>query len=113
MATFGYTYEYRSPGFPTSVMKSGDYRDVSDSIATLINTINSYRNQGKYDSAAILIRQNADILAKTSFGASLVNSLIEENRNAQLYALEVSQEIYTTIDEPASTSNNVIWIGGE
>ena len=113
MATYGYTYEYRSPGFPSSVMNSGDYRDVSDSIGNLINEINNYRNKGKYDYAAKLIRENANVLSKVSFGASLLNSLIEENRNAQIYALEATQEIYTTSSEPDVSSDNVIWIGDE
>ena len=113
MANYGYTYEYRSPGFPTSVMNSGDYRDVSDGIGEIINEINNYRNKGKYDYAAKLIRENAEVLSKVSFGASHINSLIEEIRNAQLYALESAQEIYTTDDEPVVSSSDVIWIGGE
>ena len=113
MATYGYTYKYRENGFPHSIMDEGEYEDVNNDIASEINQINIYRSQGNYKAAADLIKNKSDKLKKVSFGASLINSLIEENRNAQLYALEASQEIYTTSEEPIVSSTNVIWIGDE
>ena len=113
MATYGYTYIYRENGFPNSIMNQVEYRDVYDEIGDKINQINTYRNQGDYESAKKLIESNSDKLKEVSIGASLINSLIEENRNAQLYALEASQEIYTTSEEPIVSSTNVIWIGDE
>ena len=104
-----YTTEYRNPGFPNSVMERGKFIDVNDSIGEIINQINLYRSQGKFDAARILIMQNADAIARSDFGAATVNSLFEELRNTQIYAKYVSQEIIVSEKEPVSVVGD-IWI---
>ena len=109
MANVNYTNEYRNPAFPSEVMERGSFIDVDDSIGSIINQINTYRSQGKYDMAESLIRQNADVIAKASFDSFQINALIEEIRNTQIYALQANQEIATSSEEPFALVGSV-WI---
>lgn len=104
-----YTNEYRNPGFPNSIMERGNFVDVNDSIGELVNQINTYRSQGKFESARILILQNADALARSEFGATNINGLFEELRNTQIYAKNTSQEIIISDSEPVAITGD-IWI---
>lgn len=106
-----YTNEYRVDNFPNSVMPKTNFINVNDSIAALINEINSYRAQGRYDLATEIIRQNSTTLAKASIDATTVNMIVEELRNAQVYALKASQGVYVTTTEPATAAAGDVWVG--
>lgn len=110
MAT--YTNEYRTNNFPNSVMSNTNYIDVNDSIGDLINQINAYREAGQYDYASVLIKQNAATLAKVFIGSATINGLVEEIRNAQIFALKTSQHIYSDTTEPSIPNISDVWVGG-
>lgn len=107
-----YTNEYRANNFPNAVMTKTNFIDVNDSIASLINQINTYRQQGRYDLATEIIRQNSTTLAKATIDSGTINKLAEEIRNAQIFALKNSQAVYISdVSEPGTAVAGDVWIG--
>lgn len=105
-----YTHEYSN--FPNTVMTAIEYNDVTDSVATLINQIKTLQAAGNYYSATLLIAQNPSIKQYIPCAEDL-NKIGEEIRNAQIYAKQVKQTIYTDETEPVSMIDGDVWIGGE
>lgn len=103
-----YTHEYSK--FPNELISKRAYKDVNDSVAAKINGIKALQAEGRYSEAAALIPDVKDYL----LGADVINTLIEEIRNAQIYAKGAKQCIYVQSEEPDSTviRENDVWIGG-
>lgn len=49
--------------FPSGKITKHNFKNVDDSIASVINQINSLRSQGLYNQAARIIENNADVLS--------------------------------------------------
>lgn len=103
-----YTHEYSD--FPTSVMSNTSYLDVDDTVATLINQLKSYQANGDYGSASNLIAVNPT-LKQYIIGVDVINKLVEEIRNAQIYAKSVKQTVFVQDTEPTTSINGDVWIG--
>ena len=105
-----YINEYRTPGFPESVMDSGNFLDVNDDMKDVISQINSARKAGKYNVVKTLYEEYKDVLDRVDLGADKINSLIEEIRNVQIFAKEAHQQIYVQSKEPEVLFDGLIWI---
>lgn len=104
-----YTHEYSN--FPNALIELTDFQDIDDSLAPLVNKIQYLQSQGKMGEAAKLIRENSDLLGNRIVGSAWYNMIIEEIRNAEIYALQAQQHVYTCEEEPDCLPND-IWIGG-
>ena len=109
MAT-NYINEYRTPGFPESVMDSGNFLDVNDDMKDVISQINSARKAGNYNVIKTLYEEYKDVLDRVDLGASKINSIIEEIRNTQIFAKEAHQQIYVQSEKPEVLFDGLIWI---
>lgn len=103
-------FEHEYSNFPTETIKLKKYKNVDDSIAPVINEINSLMSQGLYNQAARLKEKNADILPQYVFDSESINTLIEEIHNTQLFAKQRQQFIWFDSDEPPAIYGDV-WIG--
>lgn len=105
-----YTHEFSN--YPNKLIELDRFEDVDDSLAVIINQINALRASGQYNSAAVLINKNAELLKKVAIGADVINKLIEEIRNVQIKGLSANQCIVTSEDEPGDLNDGDVWIGG-
>ncbi len=105
-----YTNEYSN--FPHELMPLHHFKDVDDSVGSLVNQIKILQSQGKYDKVNEIIQLNKDTLGQYCFGAELINRLDEEIRNLEIYAIYKRQNIYYTEQEPELVENFDVWIGG-
>ena len=105
-----YTNEYSN--FPYELMSLHNFKDVDDSIGSVINQIKILQSQGKYDKVNEIIQSNKDTLVQYCFGAELINRLDEEIRNLEIYAISKKQSIYYLEEEPEWATTLDVWIGG-
>ena len=88
------------------------YKDVDDSIATLVNEIKALQAQGQYDQAAIKIAQNRDVLRKYVINAEAINRIEEETRNIEVLFKTKTQSIKYQSEEPTENiMTGDVWIG--
>lgn len=104
-------YENEFSSFPNKLITKHDFRNVDDSIASLISQINSLREKGSYAHAALIIQANKDILPHYIVDATTFRTWEEEIFNTQKYAKKMQQMIYIEIDEPDCFEGD-IWLGG-
>lgn len=105
-----YTHEYSN--FPYTPIAQHHFKDADDSVASLINEINGYKERGLYELASKIMKENEDVLAQYSLGgAETINTLEEEIRNGQIMTIQKSQLIYSDDDEPEIMAKEDIWIG--
>lgn len=105
-----FTNEYSR--YPSQIMTKKTYKDVDDSVASQIQQIQDLRRAGNYNLAAQKIK--ALNLSAYNFSAEDINWLIEENRNAQIYAKQKRQNIYSGSEDPIDTAVTYdVWIGGD
>lgn len=105
-----YTQEYSR--FPHQVIMQHHFRDADNSVASLINAINSHKMQGNFDIASKLIAENANLLAHYTIDASTINTIEEEIRNAQVMVLQKHQCVYYDETEPEYCAVGDLWEGG-
>lgn len=104
-----YTHEYSN--FPYSIIKQHYFKDADDSVASLINEINGYKERGLFELAAKKITEYEDILTHYSLGgAETINTIEEEIRNGQIMTIQKSQCVFFD-NEPEICSVNDVWIG--
>ena len=103
-------YEREFSKFPEQRIKLHYFRNVDDSVASIINQINSLRAAGLYNQAARVIQDNSDILSQCTVDMTTFRTWEEEIYNAQLYALQMQQSIYFDDTEPECLDGDV-WIG--
>lgn len=108
-----YSYEYRKNGFPTSYINMPTFLDVTDSAASMINSIQDLRNAGKYEEAAEKINIYGDAIRPYIIDANTINTIIEEIRNTQIKCLLETQTIYIQDENPGNLCLNDVWIGTE
>lgn len=105
-----YTNEYSN--FPHSIILQHNFRNIDDSIASLVNEINNYKMQGNFEVASKLISENAGILSHYIIDASTINTIEEEIRNVQVMALQKHQCVYFDEEEPEFCAIGDLWEGG-
>lgn len=105
-----YTNEYSS--FPHELMSLHHFKDVDDSIGSLVNQIKILQAQRKYDKVSDIIQESKDMLSQYCLGAEHINRLDEEIRNLEIYAVSKNQSIYYLEEEPEWATTFDVWIGG-
>ena len=105
-----YTHEYSN--FPQTIIIQHHFKDADDSVASLVNEINGYKERGLFELASKIMKENEDVLKQYSLGgAETINTLEEEIRNAQIMTVQKSQLIYTDEVVPEIMAKEDIWIG--
>ena len=107
----GYTHEYSN--YPDELINLTNYKNVDDTIGTLINEIETYRSQGNYLAATDLIERYADRLKPYNLDMTAINTMVEEIRNTQIKALSAGQFLSIDSAEPAGVDDGFVWIGGD
>lgn len=87
-------FESEYSNYPNKLITMHKYKNVDDTVAAVINEINSLMSQELYNQAARVKEKNADILSQYIFDAESINTLIEEIRNTQLYAKQRQQFVW-------------------
>ncbi|RKI76643.1 hypothetical protein D7V90_20555 [bacterium 1xD42-87] len=104
-------YENEFSNFPHKIITLHHFKDVDDTVAPIINQINTLRSQGLYNQASRIIENNKDILQKYVIDAVNCRTIEEEIQNTQKYAKKIQQQIYIQDDEPDFCEEDDIWIG--
>lgn len=102
-------FESEYSSFPNKLITLRKYKDVDDTVASLINQINTLRAQGAYNQALVFIQNNINTLKQYIFDATTIQTLTEEIYNTQLFALQTQQSIY--FDTMPIAKQNDVWIG--
>jgi len=102
-----YTHEYSN--FPTELITMKEYKDINDEIASVVAQIEAAKASGDYATAVELINSHPE-LGDYNFSASDVNRMIEEIRNTQIYATQITKAI-TYGDDNFAGDVGDIWIG--
>lgn len=105
-------FEREFSNFPNQKITKHNFKNVDDSIADVINQINTLRAQGLYNQAARLIQNNSDILPQYVADAVTFRTWEEEIYNTQVYAKQKQQSIYFDDVEPDCIDGDV-WLGGD
>lgn len=106
-----YTHEYSN--FPQEIIQKHNFKDIDNSVSTIVNTIKSLQSQGLYNEASKLIKDNQNELSKYFIDMSVINGMIEHIRNTQICALGNKQYIFTDDNLPIAWNIGDVWIGGE
>lgn len=101
-----YTNEYSS--LPLKVLELHHYKDIDDSVASLINQIKQLQSEGQYNRVNEIISNNPE-LQPYIFSAENWNALEEETRNVEILAKAKKQQVYCQLEEPDGGNFN-IWI---
>ncbi len=107
-------YENEFSSFPSQKITKHDFKNVDDNIASVINQINTLRQQGLYNQASRIIEDNFDILSHYIVDAITFRTWEEEIYNTQKYARQVQQSIY--FDEYEKNFDGIegdVWLGGD
>lgn len=104
-------YETEFSNFPQQKITKHNFKNIDDSIAPIINQINSLRTQGLYNQASRIIDANKDVLSQYVIDAVTFRTWEEEIYNTQRYALKMQQQIYFDDEEPDYCEEGDIWIG--
>ena len=105
-----YTDEYSK--FPYKIMDRHIFKDVDDSIGSIVNQIKILQAQGKYDKINEIIQNNKDALGQYIFGSEYINRIDDETRNLEIFAKSRKQSIYYSEEEPEWAITLDVWIGG-
>ena len=104
-----YTHDYSL--FPGQILTRHNFRDADDSIAPIINQIKTLQAQGKYNQAAAYIEANKAALGPYVLGSEYMNTIDEETRNVEIYAMAKKQQIYYMDAEPdMEPTVNDVWL---
>ena len=109
-------YENEFSNFPEKKITRHNYKNVDDTLATVINQVNELREQGLYNQAARIIEANKDILSQYVVDAVTYRTWEEEIWNTQKFAKQRQQVIYYEEDEDEVLENCIegdVWVGGE
>ena len=104
-------YENEFSAFPERLITRHNFKNIDDdTVAKLINQINSYRSQGSYAEAANLIQNNPS-LSQYIVDAVTFRTWEEEIYNTQKYAKQQQQSIFFEDEEPDYCLENDVWLG--
>lgn len=92
-------------------MTRHSFEDADDTIASIINQIKTLQEEGEYSKAAAYIEANKSTLGQYVLGAEYLNTIDEETRNIEIYAMAKKQQIYYQDDEPDGYSSiQDVWL---
>ncbi len=103
-----YTNEYSK--LPNQIMERHYFKDVDNSIASLMNQIKTLQAQEKYDRVNEIIKNNTDNLAQYALSSDYINAIDEETRNLEILAKSKKQSIYYQDTEPDNAMISDVWI---
>lgn len=103
-------YENEFTNFPQKLITKHNYKNVDESIATLINQINTLRSQGLHTQAAQIMQNNKELLSPYIIDAVTFRMIEEEIYNTQKYAKKTQQSVYFEDKEPDCEEEDV-WLG--
>lgn len=103
-------YENEFTNFPQKLITLHNYKNVDESVATLINQINTLRSQGLYAQAAQIVQNNKELLSFYIIDAVTFRTLEEEIYNTQKYAKQTQQSVYFEEEEPDCEEEDM-WLG--
>ena len=69
-------YENEFSDFPKKLITKHNFKNIDDSIASIINQINNLRSQGLYTQASLIIDNNKDILSQLREGEYPISNSI-------------------------------------
>lgn len=101
-----YTNEYSK--LPQEILTLHNFKDVDNTVASLVNQIKTLQEQGLYDKVNAIIQEYPN-LQPYVFGAENWNAIEEETRNLEILAKSKKQCIYYQSEEPEGGVCNV-WI---
>lgn len=102
-----YTHEFSN--FPDSLVDMKTFKDIDDSIASIVSQIETAKANGDFATAVAIISAHPE-LADYDFSANDINRIIEEIRNSQIYATSMTNAItYGNTEFRGSVGD--IWIG--
>ncbi len=104
-------YENEFTNFPHKLITLHNFKNVDDTIASVINQINTLRSQGLYNQAARIIENNKDILPQYIIDAVTFRTLEEEIYNTQKYAKQTQQSVFFEDEEPDYCEEEDVWLG--
>ena len=78
-----YTHEFSN--FPDEILTRHNFKDVDDSVASIVNQIKELQANGEYDRAAQYIDMNKDTLGPYVLGSEYLNTIDEETRNGETF----------------------------
>lgn len=106
-------YSREFSNFPSEKITKHNFKNVDDTIASIINQINSLRSQGLYNQASRIIQNNYDILSYYIVDAITFRTWEEEIYNTQKYARQKQQSIYfDASEEDFDGIEEDVWISG-
>lgn len=106
-------YSREFSNFPSEKITKHNFKNVDDTIASIINQINSLRSQGLYNQASRIIQNNYDILSHYIVDAITFRTWEEEIYNTQKYARQKQQSIYfNASEEDFDGIEEDVWISG-
>lgn len=103
------TNEYSN--FPSQLIQKHNFKDVDNSVAEIIKEIKDLQAQENFKEATEKINLHKEILKNYIIDASFINTLVEEIRNTQIYALRQCQNVFVCENIPSFYNNEDIWIG--
>lgn len=105
-------YSNEFSNFPSQLITRHNYKNVDDTIASVVNQINTLRSQGLYNQAARIIENNKDVLSQYNVDATNFRTWEEEIYNTQIYAKQMQQSVLFDDTEPECILGDV-WISEE
>lgn len=106
-----YSREFGS-NFPNSVMDIRTFKDVDETVISLVKKVREYQAKGDYASSKAILEDNAELLKDYMLSSDYFNLLAEETRNLEIYAMGNQQQTYYTDVVPTDiSSTNDVWIG--
>lgn len=102
-----YTNEYST--FPENLITMKEYKDITDDIAAIVGEIETAKAAGNFSQALEIIKAHPE-LSDYNFSASDINRIIEEIRNAQIFAQSITKSI-TYGNDSFSGDVGDVWIG--
>lgn len=106
----GYTHEYSS--FPNSTMTLDmmrTFKDIDSSVGKVVADLQKAKASNDFKEVARIMEENPELIDYI-IDASIINQLVEEIRNTQIFAKTAQQSIYIG-DKPPVTYYGDIRIG--
>lgn len=105
-------YENEFSQFPLKKIIKHNFKNVDDTVASVINQINALRSKGLYNQASQIIENNKNTLAQYIVDAATFRTWEEEIYNTQIYAKQIQQSVILDENEPEECEEGDVWIGG-
>lgn len=104
-------YETEFSNFPQKLITLHHFKNVDDTVAGIINQVNTLRQQGLYNQASRIMDNNKDIMFQYIVDAITFRTWEEEIYNTQKYAKAQQQVIFFEDEEPEYCLEDDVWLG--